>query len=138
MTIDGNKITSTSIKGPYGGQFYSCAIGTWAAGTHNYAIKTFDSRGDFSTFTGTFVTVEPAYLSSVDGGESATPTLSDALQTAKTGTTDADAAATQRAGLLTAVMHEMGSVLGNNDTSADDLVDAILPLGSRQVAANPV
>jgi hypothetical protein len=47
-------------------------------------------------------------------------------------------AADQRADLLTAVMHEIGNVLGNSDTSADDLMNATLPLGTRRLPDNPV
>jgi hypothetical protein len=43
-------------------------------------------------------------------------------------------AADQRADLLTAVMHEMGHLLGYGDTPADDLMGAILPLGVRRTA----
>jgi hypothetical protein len=50
----------------------------------------------------------------------------------------ADTAATQRADLLTAVMHEIGDVLGNSDTSADDLMNAMLPLGTRRLPDCPV
>jgi hypothetical protein len=35
-------------------------------------------------------------------------------------------------------MHQMGDVLGNSDTSADDLMNAVLPLGIRRIPANPV
>jgi len=48
----------------------------------------------------------------------------------------ADTPAVQRADLLTAVMHEMGHVLGYGDTSLDDVMDAMLPLGSRRIPAN--
>jgi hypothetical protein len=47
-------------------------------------------------------------------------------------------AAAQRADLLTTVMHEMGRVLGNSDTTADDLMNAVLPLGTRRIPDNPV
>ena len=50
----------------------------------------------------------------------------------------AGTAADQRADLLTAVMHEIGNVLGNSDTSADDLMNAMLPLGTRRLPDNPV
>ena len=46
--------------------------------------------------------------------------------------------AAQRADLLTAVMHEMGHVLGYGDTSADDLMDSMLPLGTRRLPGNLV
>ena len=47
----------------------------------------------------------------------------------------AGTSAAARVDLLTAVMHEMGHVLGNNDTSSDGLMDGILPLGVRRAAA---
>ena len=50
----------------------------------------------------------------------------------------ADTAAAQHADLLTAVMHEMGQVLGNSDTMADNLANAMLPLGTRRIPDNPV
>ena len=51
----------------------------------------------------------------------------------------AETPAVQRADLLTAVMHEMGHVLGYGDTSSlDGVMDAMLPLGSRRIPANLV
>jgi hypothetical protein len=41
---------------------------------------------------------------------------------------------TNRADLLTTVMHEMGHVLGS-DHAADGLMSAFLPLGQRRTAA---
>ena len=46
-----------------------------------------------------------------------------------------DSPAAQRADLLTTVMHEMGHVLGYNDTSSDGLMDGTLSLGVRRTAA---
>jgi hypothetical protein len=37
-----------------------------------------------------------------------------------------------RADLLTVVMHEIGHILGYSDTAADDLMDSMLPLGTRR------
>ena len=44
-------------------------------------------------------------------------------------------ASDNRADLLTAVMHEMGHVLGYADNLADDLMGSLLPLGARRTAA---
>ena len=43
ITVDGNAITP--INGPYSGLYYSCPIGTWAAGSHTYIIHATDTRG---------------------------------------------------------------------------------------------
>ena len=45
------------------------------------------------------------------------------------------AAADQRADLLTAVMHEMGHLLGYDDNSSGDLMGGVLPLGARRLLA---
>ena len=57
VTVDGKTITP--ISGPYGGLYYSCPIGTWAAGDHSYAIQSTDSKGVSGTATGTFAVVAP-------------------------------------------------------------------------------
>jgi hypothetical protein len=44
-----------------------------------------------------------------------------------------DTAADRRADLLTTVMHEMGHLLGYADEAADDLMGAMLPLGTRRI-----
>ena len=66
MMIDGTTITP--IKGPYGGQYYSCSIGTWSAGSHNYTITATDSLGDSSTASGTIVVVDPGNSAIAGGG----------------------------------------------------------------------
>ena len=66
MMIDGTKIAP--INGPYGGRYYSCPIGTWAAGSHSYTITATDSLGDSSTASGTIVVVDPGTLAIVGGG----------------------------------------------------------------------
>jgi cyclophilin family peptidyl-prolyl cis-trans isomerase len=45
-------------------------------------------------------------------------------------------AAASRADLLTTVMHEMGHVLGYQDDTAGDLMNATLPLGARRTAVD--
>ncbi len=66
LMIDGTAVTP--INGPYGGRYYSCPIGTWAAGSHAYTITATDSLGDSSTASGTFVVVDPGTLAIVGGG----------------------------------------------------------------------
>ena len=44
--------------------------------------------------------------------------------------------AAQRADLMTAVMHEMGDVLGDNDTSAADLLERHLAPWARDCSAD--
>lgn len=61
VTVDGRTIGS--IGGPYGGLYYSCAIGVYSAGQHAYVIKATDSKGLRSTTSGTF-TVAAASASS--------------------------------------------------------------------------
>ena len=58
VKVDGKAITPT-IGGPYGGLYYACTIGTWAAGSHSYTIKLTDSKGVSSNSTGTFTVVAP-------------------------------------------------------------------------------
>jgi hypothetical protein len=58
VTVDGKAITP--INGPYGGLYYSCTIGIWAAGVHSYAITTRDSKGATSTSSGSFTVVSPS------------------------------------------------------------------------------
>ncbi len=58
MTVDG--ITLAPINGPYGGLYYSCRIGNWAAGDHTYVIRATDSIGSSSGRTGTFTVVAGA------------------------------------------------------------------------------
>ncbi len=61
LMVDGTKITP--IQGPFGGRYYSCQIGTWPAGNHDYTITSTDSLGDSSTFTGTFQIYSPGEMS---------------------------------------------------------------------------
>ena len=63
------------IHGPYGGLYYSCSIGTRAAGTHTYTITSTDATGGQSTSTGSFTVVspDPPTISSVVVGEAAAP-----------------------------------------------------------------
>ena len=46
--------------------------------------------------------------------------------------------AATRVDLLTTVMHEMGHVLGYDDTSSDGLMNGILPIGIRRAAVDEV
>ena len=55
MTVDGKAIAP--INGPYGGQYFSCTIGTWAAGSHNYTIHTTDKNGVSSDSSAPFTVV---------------------------------------------------------------------------------
>ena len=55
LTIDGRVMTP--IYGPYGGLYFACPIGTWAAGNHTYTILSNDSKGISSSSTGTFTVV---------------------------------------------------------------------------------
>jgi uncharacterized protein YkwD len=73
VTIDG--ATKTSIGGPYSGRYYSCAVGTWSAGSHNYTIRSTDSRGLVSTASGSFTVVAPILpaVASVVVAEAAAP-----------------------------------------------------------------
>ncbi len=65
VTVDGKAITP--ISGPYSSIYYSCMIGTWAAGNHSYAIQSTDSKGVTGTATGTFTVVAPPNSSPVIG-----------------------------------------------------------------------
>ena len=65
VTVDGKTITP--ISGPYSSIYYSCMIGTWAAGDHSYAIQSTDSKGVTGTATGTFTVVAPPDSSPVIG-----------------------------------------------------------------------
>jgi hypothetical protein len=60
MTVDGKKMST--IKGPYSGRYYSCAVGSFAAGSHTYTVKSTDSKGVSSTYNGSIVVVDPAAL----------------------------------------------------------------------------
>jgi hypothetical protein len=104
LTIDGAKISP--INGVYGGRYYSCQIGTWPAGTYTYTITATDSLGGVSTSTGTIVIVAPASSSLAHNA----------------------GVSTQRAGALAAVMNENAGLLGDSDTSADDLLHAMYPV----------
>ena len=74
MTVDGKAIAP--INGPYGGQYFSCTIGTWAAGSHNYTIHTTDTKGVSSdssaSFTVVAVTTTPPSITSVVVAEAGT------------------------------------------------------------------
>jgi hypothetical protein len=201
LTVDGK--AKTPIKGPYSGLYYSCAIGTYAAGSHSYTIKSTDSQGVSSTATSTFDVASPLTLvaaASQGTAESLSesqlaPIVAEAIsrwetrlgsqvETALAGvrieladlsgktlgealgdtilldrdaaghgwfvdstpeddaeflavslsslSAKKDTAAEQRADLLTAVMHEMGHVLGYPD-AAEGLMQAVLPLGVRRM-----
>ena len=56
MTVDGKNITP--INGLNGGR-YSCTIGTYKIGDHQYTITLTDSKGGTSSSTGTFTVVAP-------------------------------------------------------------------------------
>ena len=75
MTVDGKAIAP--INGPYGGLYYSCAIGIWSAGTHTYVITATDTKGGTFSSTGTFTVVVSSVpvpaISSVAVAEAATP-----------------------------------------------------------------
>jgi hypothetical protein len=208
MTVDGRAIAP--INGPYSGLYYSCPIGMWSAGSHTYTIHSTDSKGVSSNKTGTFTVATPLMVDASAAPQGATDMLADGqlapivaeaihrlesqlgsqVETAMAGVDievanlspamlgeklgktiwiDDDAAgygwfvdptpqddsefmatsansltartgtaAAQRADLLTVVMHEMGHVLGYADTSLDDLMGAMLPLGTRRPLADPV
>jgi subtilisin-like proprotein convertase family protein len=59
-----------------------------------------------------------------------------ALAASHTLTAQNGTAAAQRADLLTAVMHEMGHVLGYGDDLVGDLMNSVLPLGARRTAVS--
>ncbi len=101
VTIDGR--TVSPVYGPYGGLYYSCPIGAWSAGSHAYTITTTDAKGLSATSSGSFAVLAPSNSSSGAG----------------------NAAASQHADLLAAVMREM-NVLGPGDSASDDLADAML------------
>ena len=65
VQVDGTKITP--IGGPYGGLYYSCVVGAWAAGNHSYKITSTDPAGLTATFDGTFRVVNPSGSSSGTG-----------------------------------------------------------------------
>jgi C1A family cysteine protease len=75
VTVDGRAISA--INGPYSGIYYSCSIGTWAAGDHTYTISTTDGSGRISSATGTFTvmaaTVTGPTVGSVVVAEAAAP-----------------------------------------------------------------
>jgi hypothetical protein len=202
ISVDGGAIAP--IRGPYGGLYYSCPIGTWAAGNHSYTITATDSRGATSSKSGMFVVAAALTVGASAAPQGSADLLSDAqlapitaaamqrlesqlgsqVETAMAGVQikvanlspgvlgetlgktiwiDDDAAgygwfvdptpgddvefadapssrnlaahpgtaADQHADLLTAVMHEMGHVLGYQH-AADDLMQAVLPLGVRR------
>ncbi|MFZ1934679.1 MAG: hypothetical protein WCB27_17340 [Thermoguttaceae bacterium] len=52
MTIDGR--TVSPIYGPYGGLYYSCQIGAWSSGAHNYVITATNAQGFSLNTSGTF------------------------------------------------------------------------------------
>jgi hypothetical protein len=106
LTIDGAKISP--ITGAYGGRYYSCQIGTWPAGTYTYTITATDSLGGVSTSSGTIVIAASASSSLAHNA----------------------GAAIQRAGVLTVMMNETGGLLGDSDTSADDLLHAMYPVAA--------
>ena len=56
VTVDGKNITP--INGLNGGR-YSCTIGTYKIGDHQYTITLTDSKGGTSSSTGTFTVVAP-------------------------------------------------------------------------------
>jgi hypothetical protein len=58
MTVDGKTIAP--INGPYSGLYYSCPIGTWTAGTHNYTIHATDALGVSFSSAGSFIVANPA------------------------------------------------------------------------------
>jgi large repetitive protein len=47
-----------------------------------------------------------------------------------------NSAASRRGDLLTVVMHEMGHLLGYDDTSSDGLMGGFLPIGVRRLAVD--
>ncbi len=65
VTVDGKAMAP--ITGPYSGIYYSCLIGTWAAGTHTYAIQATDSKGVAGSSTGNFTVVAPPSSNPVIG-----------------------------------------------------------------------
>ncbi len=101
VTIDGRSVSP--IYGPYGGLYYSCPIGAWSAGSHAYTITATDSKGISATSSGTFLVVDVPASSSANA---------------------ASVTATERAGLLAAVMREMDDSGGCDDVLLDDLIGA--------------
>jgi large repetitive protein len=59
QTVNVDGAAFNAIRGPYGGMFYSCPVGHWAAGTHTYQINSTDSLLNQFTSTGTFTVVAP-------------------------------------------------------------------------------
>ena len=76
ITVDGSAITP--INGPYGGLYYSCTIGTWAAGNHTYTIPATDSRGVSSSKSGTFTVAAALTVGASAAPQGAAGMLSDA------------------------------------------------------------
>jgi hypothetical protein len=66
VMLDGH--AARTINGPYGGLYYSCPIGTLAAGSHTYAITSTNSKGVSTTASGTFAVVDPGVLTLGDNG----------------------------------------------------------------------
>ena len=76
ITVDSGMITP--INGPYSGLYYSCPIGTWAAGTHTYIIHATDTRGVLYSTSGTFVVVSPLMVGASAAPQGSAAMLSDA------------------------------------------------------------
>jgi cyclophilin family peptidyl-prolyl cis-trans isomerase len=76
ITVDSGTITP--INGPYSGLYYSCPIGTWAAGTHTYIIHATDTRGVLYSTSGTFVVVSPLTVGASAAPQGSAAVLSDA------------------------------------------------------------
>jgi uncharacterized protein YkwD len=73
LSVDGR--TFSPINGPYSSRYYSCALGAWSAGSHNYTITATDSRGVTSTSTGSFniAAPPPPVIASIVVAEAAAP-----------------------------------------------------------------
>ena len=56
VTVDGRRFTT--VGGPYGHN-YSCSIGAWSAGTHDYSITATNASGFSSTYSGSFSVTDP-------------------------------------------------------------------------------
>jgi hypothetical protein len=109
VKVDGK--TFTAISGPFSKLYFSCAIGTYAAGTHSYTIKTTDTKGVSTSKSGTFSVIAAATSSASGMLASSDARLAaidaDLLAASMSQTARAKSDADRRAEALTAVLDEM-------------------------------